>query len=108
MEIYRSLQICFQAKQNLADELNRVKASSAVTEKYVNCPLSHNNCVVAILFFIFFVLKNCRKLGEHEAQLNAMREELRKLRAENEQLKVQGFQKDGECDVRCYLINSLS
>ncbi|CAB3998634.1 serine threonine- kinase MRCK alpha isoform X4 [Paramuricea clavata] len=58
-----------EAKQNLADELNRVKANGAVTEK---------------------------KLSEIDAQNNTMREELRKLRAENEQLKVHGFQKDDD------------
>jgi hypothetical protein len=41
-------------------------------------------------------LNNCRKLSEIDTQNNTMREELRKLRTENEQLKVQGFQKDGE------------
>ncbi|XP_028408915.1 serine/threonine-protein kinase MRCK alpha-like [Dendronephthya gigantea] len=56
-----------EAKQNLADELNRIKANGAMTEK---------------------------KLSESEAQNNTMREELRKLRTENEQIKTQGFQKE--------------
>ena len=37
----------------------------------------------------------CRKLIEYEAQNNAMREELRKLRAEVEQMRVHGYQADG-------------
>ena len=55
--------------------------------------------LLLLIFLKLFSFPHHRKLCELEAQNNTMRDELRKLRAEHEQFKVQGFQKNGEYDV---------
>ncbi|XP_078344292.1 serine/threonine-protein kinase MRCK alpha-like isoform X3 [Oculina patagonica] len=68
LTLQANLQAEIQAKQHLSEEMNKIKAANVANE---------------------------RKLGESEAQCNTLREEVKQLKAEIEQLKVGGKSANG-------------
>ncbi|KAJ7369808.1 Serine/threonine-protein kinase MRCK alpha [Desmophyllum pertusum] len=68
LSLQANLQAEIQAKQQLSEEMNKIKAANVANE---------------------------RKLGESEAQCNTLREEVKQLKAEIEQLKVGGKSSNG-------------